>query len=86
MVDCRRAVDLLHELLEDEVCPDTHQTLMQHFANCPPCQALFDTYKTTTNLCRKTLRRTAPKELGERLTQLLRTQWSSRMGCEEDRD
>jgi len=55
MTCCRECIDLLHDYLEGELDPQTHSRLEEHFADCPPCVAFLNTYKTTTNLTRSAL-------------------------------
>jgi len=72
MVECRRAIDLLVDYIDGSIAPTEREHLLKHFADCPPCLEFLESYKRTSQLCKQTLLREAPKEVGERLTTFLR--------------
>ena len=55
MTCCKECVDLLYDYLEGELDPESNARLEEHFADCPPCIAFLNTYKSVTNLSRKAL-------------------------------
>ncbi len=55
MICCKECLDLLYDYLDDQLAPEVHANLEEHFQDCPPCVAFLNTYKTTTNLCRENL-------------------------------
>ena len=58
MICCKECLDLLHDYLEGELSPNMSASLEEHFADCPPCIAFVNTYKSTTNICRSALKET----------------------------
>ena len=58
MICCKECLDLLHDYLEGSLNPETTEALGNHFKDCPPCIAFLNTYKSTTSLCKETLRET----------------------------
>ncbi|MEE9258088.1 MAG: zf-HC2 domain-containing protein [Nitrospinaceae bacterium] len=55
MTCCKECIDLLYDYLEGELDPESNTRLEEHFADCPPCIAFLNTYKSVTNLSRKAL-------------------------------
>ena len=55
MICCKECIDLLYDYIEGLLDQDTTKSLEEHFEECPPCIAFFNTYKSTTTLCRDTL-------------------------------
>lgn len=74
MMTCEKAVGMVLDLLEDSLRPEARRALEEHLQRCPPCERLVDTYRKTTQICRKALVKQAPPELGERLLGFLRRQ------------
>lgn len=74
MIECRRAAGLLLEYLEGSLSPSLHARLHKHFEDCPPCLRFIESYKRTSSLCKETLMKEAPREVGDRLTAFLRQQ------------
>ena len=72
MIHCQCVVDLLIEFLEGGMHPDERNRVMRHLQDCPPCLQFVESYKKTTDLCRKTLLRDAPAEFSDRLMSYLR--------------
>jgi len=64
MVCCKECLELLHGYLEGGLDAKTYEELSEHFDDCPPCIAFLQTYKTTTKLCKGTLKATdIPEEV-----------------------
>ncbi|GJL77099.1 MAG: hypothetical protein NPINA01_00880 [Nitrospinaceae bacterium] len=57
MICCKECLDLLSDYLDGELDPQTSSSLEEHFQDCPPCIAFLNTFKTSTNLCRETIRK-----------------------------
>ena len=56
MICCKECLDLLSDYLDGELDPQTSSSLEEHFQDCPPCIAFLNTFKTSTTLCRDTIR------------------------------
>jgi len=74
MIECRKAAALLFDYLEGTLTPALGERLRQHFADCPTCLRFIESYKRTATLCKETLMKEAPQEVGDRLTAFLREQ------------
>ena len=55
MICCKECIELLHDYLEGELNPEINASLEEHLADCPPCVAFVNTYKSVTRLCKTTL-------------------------------
>ena len=55
MICCKECIELLHDYLEGELSTETNASLEEHFADCPPCIAFVNTYKSASRLCKATL-------------------------------
>jgi anti-sigma factor RsiW len=72
MICCKECLDLLHDYLEGELNADISASLEEHFNDCPPCIAFVNTYKSTTYLCRSTLKDTeVPDTVKEKLKEFV---------------
>jgi predicted anti-sigma-YlaC factor YlaD len=56
MICCKECLDLLSDYLDGELAPETSFSLEEHFQDCPPCIAFLNTFKTSTDLCRESIR------------------------------
>ena len=56
MICCKECIELLYSYLEGELSAEIETSLEEHFADCPPCVAFANTYKSTTLLCKNTLK------------------------------
>jgi len=56
MICCKECLELLSDYLDGELDPKTSSSLEEHFQDCPPCIAFLNTFKTSTHLCRETIR------------------------------
>jgi anti-sigma factor RsiW len=56
MICCKECIDLLCDYLDGELDNKITLSLDEHFQDCPPCVAFLKTYKTTTQLCKETLK------------------------------
>ena len=52
MICCKECIELLHDYLDGELNPEIEASLEEHFADCPPCIAFVNTYKSVTRLCK----------------------------------
>ena len=56
MICCKECLELLCDYLDGELDSQVSASLEEHFKDCPPCIAFVNTYKSTTHLCRTTLK------------------------------
>ena len=56
MICCKECIELLYSYLEGELSAEIETSLEEHFADCPPCIAFVNTYKSTRLLCKHTLK------------------------------
>ncbi|MBI4383221.1 MAG: zf-HC2 domain-containing protein [Nitrospinae bacterium] len=63
MVCCKECIELLNDYLDGELDPKIATSLEEHFQDCPPCIAFLNTYKSTTKLCRETLKQVEIPEM-----------------------
>jgi predicted anti-sigma-YlaC factor YlaD len=56
MICCKECLDLLSDYMDGDLDPQISADLEEHFQDCPPCIAFLNTFKTSTKLCRDTLR------------------------------
>ena len=72
MICCKECLELLHDYLEGELNQDVRTSLEEHFEDCPPCIAFVNTYKSTTHICKSTLRETEiPDTVKEKLKEFV---------------
>ena len=72
MICCKECIALLHDYLEEALDPETRASLEEHFADCPPCIAFVNTYKSTSRLCKATLQSNdIPEAVRERLKEFV---------------
>ena len=73
MICCKECLDLLYDYLEGDLDPKVSAGLKEHFEDCPPCIAFLETYKTTTKICRDTLKKVEiPEEVQASLRAFLK--------------
>ena len=58
MICCRECLDLLHDYLDGTLDNEIEKSLEEHFQDCPPCIAFFNTYKASASTCRQILSQT----------------------------
>lgn len=63
MICCKECIELLYDYLEGELDGKIASSLEEHFQDCPPCVAFLKTYKTSTHLCKETLKQTDIPEI-----------------------
>lgn len=63
MICCKECLELLYDYFEGELDSEMTLSLEEHFQDCPPCVAFLNTYKTTTQLCKETLKQTDIPEI-----------------------
>lgn len=52
---CKECIEMIDEYIEKTLKPEVMAELDEHFKDCPPCVAFFNTYKKTTCLCKAVL-------------------------------
>ena len=52
---CKECIDIFGDYMDGTLDPKISAELDEHFKDCPPCVAFFNTYKETTRLCHNTL-------------------------------
>lgn len=78
MLTCKKATELLFEFLESTLTPEIQRAMHAHLDGCKGCAQFAETYKKTSELCRKALAQKAPADLGTRLLQCLRAEAAKR--------
>jgi hypothetical protein len=74
MLTCKKAAELWLDFVENTLSPEVHRAVRAHLDGCKPCELFLESYKKTSVLCRKTLLKDPPAELGSRLLSFLRTE------------
>ncbi len=75
MICCKECIDLLYDYIEGTLDSSTSESLEEHFQECPPCISFFNTYKSTSTLCRDTLNQIEiPDEVRRTLQSFLKDQ------------
>ena len=75
MICCKECLDLLYDYLEGELDTNTTKSLEEHFEDCPPCISFFNTYKSSTKICRDTLNQVEiPEGVRDSLLKVLKKQ------------
>lgn len=77
MLRCRDIVELLTEYLEGGLDPGAAATLEAHLADCRPCTAFLNTYRSAVRTTRRLREEDLPPELRQRLLTFLRRQTGS---------
>ncbi|MDH5762792.1 MAG: zf-HC2 domain-containing protein [Nitrospinota bacterium] len=68
MICCKECIELLCDYFEGTLDSNTATSLEDHFKDCPPCVSFLETYRQTSDLCRKTLSAVEiPEAVQERL-------------------
>lgn len=49
-VDCRKALELLSDFVDDELTAELRQAIERHLARCPRCTVVFDTTRLTLRI------------------------------------
>jgi anti-sigma factor RsiW len=70
-VNCREAIDVFADFLEQVLRTEVGAELEAHLADCAPCRAYLATYRRTRDLTRAAERPEMPEEMKERLRQFL---------------
>jgi predicted anti-sigma-YlaC factor YlaD len=52
---CKECIETLGDYLDGSLREDLKMELDEHFKDCPPCLAFFNTYKKSTRLCKNAL-------------------------------
>lgn len=52
---CKECIEIIDEYIDGTLRPEVMAELDEHFRDCPPCVAFFNTYKKTTHLCKTAL-------------------------------
>ncbi len=73
MICCKECIDLLCDYLEGTLDSKVAGLLEEHFQDCPPCIAFLHTYKSTTELCRASLKQSdIPQIVQEKLQEFIK--------------
>lgn len=74
MICCKECIDLLCDYFDGTLDSGMAASLEDHFKDCPPCVAFLETYRQTSNLCRKTLTAVEiPEPVKEKLREFVKT-------------
>ena len=71
IMTCRTAAGVLLDFLERTLQPGLRTDVESHLTRCPACVRLMESYRKTTALCRRALRRDTPAGLEHRLLHFL---------------
>jgi predicted anti-sigma-YlaC factor YlaD len=70
--NCKFFCDRLSDYLDGEVGDNECRLIEEHLDVCPPCAILFESLKTTVDLCGKCVCEDIPENLKLRLREFLR--------------
>lgn len=70
-MNCREAIGVLAEFLEESLSPERLAEFEQHLADCAPCRAYLETYRKTVALTGRAEGVEMPAEMKTRLRGLL---------------
>lgn len=70
-MNCREAIGVLAEYLEQSLSPETLAEFERHLADCAPCRAYLETYRKTVALTGRADGLEMPAEMKTRLRGLL---------------
>jgi len=70
-MNCKEAIALIAEFLEQTLTAETLATLERHLADCAPCRAYLATYRKTVALTGRAEGLEMPEEMKTRLRSLL---------------
>lgn len=70
-MNCREAIGVLGDFLEQVLGPDALAALDRHLAECAPCRAYLETYRKTVELTGRAEEVEMPDEMKERLRSFL---------------
>ena len=70
-MNCREAIGVLAEYLEQSLSPETLAEFERHLADCAPCRAYLETYRKTVALTGRAQDLEMPAEMKARLRTLL---------------
>jgi anti-sigma factor RsiW len=73
-MNCREAIGLIAEFLEQSLSPETLVEFERHLADCAPCRAYLATYRKTVALTGRAEGLEMPDEMRTRLRSLLLTE------------
>ncbi len=75
-LSCSEARESLLDFVEGGLDPGTRLGVEEHLRRCPPCGHMMESYKKTTSLCCKVLRKDPPDGLADRVLAVLREKTS----------
>jgi anti-sigma factor RsiW len=70
-MNCREAIAVIAEFLEQSLIPETLAEFERHLADCAPCRAYLATYRKTVALTGRAEGLEMPEEMKTRLRSLL---------------
>ena len=69
---CKEVTDILCDYMDNTLEAKVKSELDEHFKDCPPCVAFFNTYKKSTHICQNVLNDVPiPDELTGRIKSFL---------------
>jgi predicted anti-sigma-YlaC factor YlaD len=80
MKTCEEFCQHLCDYLDGEVGPNECRLIEEHLDMCPPCAMVFESLKTTLDICNKGVSDQVPEEVQRRLKCFLRehcAKWQS---------
>jgi hypothetical protein len=76
-LSCIQARDSLLDFVEGALEPEMRQNMEDHLRQCAPCDYFLETYRETSMLCCRALKREMPAGFSERLLATLREKTTS---------
>jgi len=70
-MNCKDAIGVLADFLEQSLSPEVLAELERHLADCGPCRAYLETYRKTVELTGRAEQIEMPEEMKARLRSLL---------------
>jgi predicted anti-sigma-YlaC factor YlaD len=72
MKSCKDYCDYLSDYLDGDIAEDDCKCIEEHLALCRPCSLVYDSLKTTVQLCGKGVSDAMPEDVRAKLKMFLR--------------
>ena len=77
---CPDYINSLNDYIDGEIDPELCAEIESHLGQCENCRIMVDTLRQTVKLCKEGRQVPLPKELEDRLNNLLRDAWEKKFG------
>jgi predicted anti-sigma-YlaC factor YlaD len=71
MKECRDFCNYISDYLDGEMCGEDCRLLEEHLEVCPPCQLMYESLRTTVELCQRGVSAEIPDDVRSRLRAFL---------------